>query len=120
MYKKLMAGLVALACLFGTYLLVFSLPAKENTKEPAASVAVPEVAVDADAAMEIYQASCLSCHGDQLQGGYGPGLTNVGASMSKEQIYKQIAKGGGGMPKFEKKLTEDQLIQLTNWLAGMK
>lgn len=118
--KWIVSGIVTVACLFGIYLLVYDMPNKENAAVPSESVSIPDTPVDADAAMQIYRSNCLSCHGDQLSGGFGPNLTNVGATMDKETIYKQISQGGGGMPKFESKLTEDELITLTNWLAGKK
>mgnify|MGYP001165982597 CR=1 FL=1 len=118
MQKWLMSGLVAAACLFGIGLLVFALPDKEKSAEPAESFAVPDVAVDAAAAEQIYKSNCLSCHGDQLQGRVGPELDAIGTAMTQEEIYKKIANGGGGMPKFKDKLTEEELTQITLWLAA--
>ncbi|THF73773.1 c-type cytochrome [Cohnella fermenti] len=120
MYKWIMSTLIVAACLFGIGLLANGLPEKEESAEPSASFTVPDTVVDIAADQQIYKSSCLSCHGDQLQGGVGPKLTTVGSEMTKEQIYKQIKNGGGGMPKFESRLTEDELINLTNWLAGNK
>ncbi len=116
--KRLMPLIVIAACLFAVYLLT-SMPPKEETA-PSESFVVPEVTINEDIAMQTYQSNCLSCHGDGLQGRYGPALNEVGASMSKEEIYKKIMDGGGGMPKFDKKLTEDQIVLLANWLAGKK
>lgn len=115
-----MSGLIAVACLFAVLLLAYELPEKEHAAEPSAPFTVPDTPNDAAAAEQLYKSSCLACHGDQLQGGMGPALTQVGADMSKEKIYKQILNGGGGMPKFEGRLSEDELITLTNWLAEKK
>lgn len=120
MYKWITSGIVALACLFAVYLITYNMPDKKESAEPSSSMAIPATPVDADAAMQVYKSNCLSCHGDQLSGGFAPNLTNVGSTMSKEKIYKQIKQGGGGMPKFEDRLTEDELVNITNWLAGMK
>jgi len=121
-YKWIMSGIVAVACLFAVGLLIYALPEKEPSEsaEPSSSFAVPDAPVQAEAAEQIYKSSCLSCHGDQLEGRLGPKLSQVGATLTKEQIYKQIAKGGGGMPKFEGKLSEDELVTITNWLAEKK
>ncbi|MBB6637048.1 c-type cytochrome [Cohnella thailandensis] len=118
MFKWVFSSLVVVACLFGIVLLVTELPEKEQTAEPSPSFTVPDAPVDMAAAEQIYKSNCLSCHGDQLQGRVGPELARVGSEMAKEQIYKQIAQGGGGMPKYENKLSEEQLIILTNWLAS--
>lgn len=121
MYKWILSGLIGLACLFGTYLLIYSLPAKQEAAPASTKITVPDRAVNADAAVEIYkQNQCLACHGDQLQGGYGPRLSMVGNQLSKEEIYKKILNGGGGMPKFKEQMTDDELITITNWLASMK
>lgn len=117
MNKWLMAALVVAACLFGVYLLT-TMPPKEQDAAPSDTFAVPDVPLDADAAMQLYKANCLSCHGAELQGKFGPALAKVGSTLSKEQIYKRIEQGGGGMPKFAGKLTDDQLANLANWLAG--
>lgn len=119
MNRWIMTALIVVACLFGVYLLT-TMPQKEREAGPSESFTVPDVAVDADAAMQTYKVSCIACHGADLQGKMGPALTKVGAEMSKERIYKQIAEGGGGMPGFESKLSENELVNLANWLAGHK
>lgn len=118
MYKWIMSGLIVVVCLFGVGLLLNNLPAKERPAASSASSAIPDRPVDAAAAEPIYKSNCLSCHGDQLQGGIGPELTKVGSTMSKESIYKQIANGGGGMPKFKGRLSDDEIAAIATWLAA--
>jgi cytochrome c551 len=67
----------------------------------------------------LYKQSCLSCHGNTLEGKVGPktNLQQVGKRMSKEQITKQIASGGNGMPGFGSKLTAEEIQALAEWLA---
>ncbi|TFE27462.1 c-type cytochrome [Cohnella luojiensis] len=120
MYKWLLSGLIVLTCVFGVYLLVSSLPPKAETRPELPEVTVPDKPVNVNAADQIYKQNCLSCHGDQLQGSIGPQLSNVGGKLSKEEIYKRIQKGGGGMPPFDGRLTEDEIINITNWLADKK
>lgn len=120
MFKWIMSTLIAAACLFGVVLLAYELPEKEQSTESSGLFPVPHTPNDTAAAEQIYKSNCLSCHGDHLQGGMGPALNQVGTSMSKEKIYKQIMNGGGGMPKFEGRLSEDEVVTLTNWLADKK
>ncbi|HEX7063451.1 MAG TPA: cytochrome c [Bacillales bacterium] len=73
----------------------------------------------ASAARAIFEKNCASCHGENLQGGIGPSLQNIGGEMSKQEILEQIKKGTpgkmpGGIIKGEK------ADKVAAWLAGMK
>lgn len=75
--------------------------------------------VQASAARAIFENNCASCHGNNLQGGIGPSLENIGKEMSKQEILEQINKGTpgkmpGGIIKGEK------ADKVSAWLAGMK
>ena len=79
------------------------------------------------AARSTYNAACVRCHKDNGEGGAvefdegdtlnvpsfktGHGLTHTDA-----QFARQIAKGGDGMPAFEKKLTSEQIIGLVRFI----
>lgn len=112
--------MLVLAGALSLFLLLFNLPREESADEQKKEISVPDKPVDAVLAEQNYKASCLSCHGDQLQGGMGPALDKIGATADKEDIYEQIVRGGGGMPAFEGRLSEDEIVNLTNWLAAMK
>ncbi|MCM3567190.1 PQQ-binding-like beta-propeller repeat protein [Neobacillus mesonae] len=66
----------------------------------------------------VYNKSCISCHGQNLEGGAGPSLKHVGSSMSQEEIEKQIINGGGRMPGGL--VDADQAKALAKWLANKK
>jgi cytochrome c551 len=73
-------------------------------------------------AVQLYQQSCQSCHGANLEGATGPNLQHVGSQLSEADIENRIASGGGAMPAFRSLhiLTYDQIRQLAEWLATKK
>ena len=67
---------------------------------------------------ELYQQSCLACHGDQYQGASAPALTAVGSKYSAEEIQDILVNGTtGGMPGGLVPGNEEKMAQ---WLAEMK
>ncbi|WP_051620987.1 c-type cytochrome [Paenibacillus sp. UNC451MF] len=70
----------------------------------------------------LYKQSCISCHGNNLEGKVGPttNLQKIGGKLTKEQISKQIISGGNGMPGFGTKLKPEETEALAEWLAGKK
>nr|WP_275899628.1 cytochrome c [Bacillus piscicola] len=47
---------------------------------------------------ELVSSSCISCHGENLEGASGPDIHDVGAKMSKEEIADIAQNGVGAMP----------------------
>jgi cytochrome c551 len=74
----------------------------------------------ASAAEDVYEANCAACHGADLSGGAGPELSAVGANLSVDELKDVIANGRGGMPKFSGKLSDDEIQELSEWLAAKK
>lgn len=61
---------------------------------------------------------CINCHGENLQGGAGaPSL--IGTGLTADQIAKIAKNGRGNMPKGIFKGTDQQLKQLTTFIAGL-
>ena len=86
---------------------------KQN-ENPGAAGAGASVKVDVP---KMYQNYCISCHGNQLQGGQGPNIQKVGERLDEAEIIKSIQKGGGGMPPFQVTLKEEELKALAHgWL----
>lgn len=73
---------------------------------------------DGGDAARTYQNKCLSCHGQNLEGGVGPKLSDVGTRLSKEDIEKTIANGKGQMPGGLVK--GDEAKQVAAWLSEKK
>jgi mono/diheme cytochrome c family protein len=84
---------------------------------PAPSVKAPEGNAKAEA---LFKANCMSCHGANLEGDFGPNLTKVGARLTKDKIAAQITNGGGDMPAQGKNVSAADIEVLAAWLAGMK
>ncbi|MBD7935826.1 MULTISPECIES: cytochrome c550 [Cytobacillus] len=78
---------------------------EEATEEVAAS---PE---------EIYQQSCIGCHGDQYQGGVGPALSGVGEKLSEEEIVDVLTNGKGAMPGG---LVSGKEQEMAEWLMTLE
>ena len=93
---------------------------KAALEEASKPEVVSDVPLDAAAAEAVYKASCISCHGGNLEGGVGPALSKVGSTLTETKILKQIQNGGKIMPKFKGTLKDDQIENLAKWLAGHK
>ncbi len=119
MQKWVMSVLMGAAGLLAVILLLFNLPPKEETG-PNAPITIPDTPVQPDLAEAVYASSCMGCHGDEYQGAMAPALKQVGAHMSRKQIYQKIMNGGGGMPGFKDRLSEEEIVNLTNWLSTFK
>ena len=129
--KGILSVILVVICVYAAGLMMYSLhereapaPAPPGASPGAAPSATPSAEpaapVNAEAATALYKSNCLACHGDQLQGGMGPELTKVGGAMTSDQIYNQIAKGGGGMPGFSGTLSDEEIKTLAGWLAAKK
>ncbi|CAM3618870.1 c-type cytochrome [Marinicrinis lubricantis] len=73
-------------------------------------------------AVQVYKQSCIQCHGTDLEGRVGDrsNLTQVGSSLSKEQIMDAIKQGPKIMPAFEELLTPEEIEALAEWLKTKK
>lgn len=98
---------------------------KEEPKDPSTLSIVGQD----EEGFTIYQkATCIQCHGDQLQGmGTAiPTLKGIGDKYDAAQIMDIVENGKGGMqPQYDdniktKGLTDEQLVTLTEWLAKQK
>lgn len=70
-------------------------------------------------AEQVYNKNCVSCHGENLEGGFGPSLEAVGADLSKDEISEIIEKGRGQM-QAQTQVSSTDREELAAWLAEKK
>ena len=77
----------------------------------------PTEQVEASGPEGIYSQNCLSCHGDQYQGGVGPAITGVADRLSKEEVEDILINGKNAMPPGL--VPADKAGEMTEWLMGL-
>ncbi len=85
--------------------------------QPKAKVAV-QGGSDSNDPKTLFTSSCGSCHvlsDAGTTGAIGPNLDE--AKSSFEKSYSQIKNGGGGMPAFGERLTDDQVRALAQYIV---
>lgn len=118
MQKWIMSGLLVVACAFAA-VLMFTLPGREQVAQEE-KPQMPEITLNAEQAEAVIKANCISCHGDQLQGGAGPNLQKVGSELSADQLFGIITKGKGMMPSFKDRLKEEEIANVAMYLSEKK
>jgi len=118
MQKWIMSGLFVVACAFAA-VLMFTLPGREQVAQEE-KPQMPEITLNAEQAEAVIKANCISCHGDQLQGGAGPSLDKVGSELSADQLFGIITKGKGMMPSFKDRLKEEEIANVAMFLSEKK
>ena len=63
---------------------------------------------------ELYQRSCIGCHGNELQGVAGPALVNL--QLTEEEIKDVIVNGQGTMPG--NLASPEEAAVLAEWLTN--
>jgi mono/diheme cytochrome c family protein len=69
---------------------------------------------------ELYNASCVVCHGPGATGGIGPRLAG-NPVLSNDQAFKKIMKEGRHMmPPLTDAITEQQMAGIRAWLKTLR
>jgi len=106
-----------LAAMFGAVLVLGACGGGDDAKEDDAGTtpSTETASVDAEA---VVNTSCISCHGGNLEGGGGPALDKIGATLSEEEIHTVIIEGQGGMPGGI--IEGEEAEAVAKWLAEKK
>jgi len=80
-----------------------------------------------DDAAALYKSKCQMCHGPDGKGtpaGQKLGVKDLHspevAKMTDEELFKATKEGKGKMPKYEGKLTDDQIKSLVKYIHTLK
>lgn len=72
---------------------------------------------DVNRAKSLYGTSCIACHGQNMEGGAGPSLLNIGHHMFYEDFKEIVINGRGLMPGMIH-VDEESLKALFRFLGG--
>lgn len=70
-------------------------------------------------AADIFSLRCAACHGAGGEGGSGPALAGNALAQDASHVAEVIRDGSGAMPAFSPLLTEEQLQELTRFVAEL-
>ncbi|HEV3002124.1 MAG TPA: cytochrome c [Solirubrobacteraceae bacterium] len=80
----------------------------------------PQQVVDAGRTAQgrqVFGRSCAACHGGDGGGGTGPRLAGEAAYTDPDVVVEQVRNGGGGMPAFSDRLSEQELADVSAFVV---
>jgi mono/diheme cytochrome c family protein len=75
---------------------------------------------DASRGVELYNASCVVCHGPIATGGIGPRLAGNPVLLNEQAFWKAVFEGRHVMPPLKGALTEQQIADIQAWLKMVR
>jgi cytochrome c551 len=66
---------------------------------------------------QVFADNCAACHGGDGGGGSGPKLQGEEAYTDAETVVSQVRGGGGGMPGFGDRLSEQELADVSAFVT---
>lgn len=89
-------------------------------KHSSTGTASPHSAGDATRGEELYNASCVVCHGTRAIGGIGPRLTGNPVLSNDQAFWKIVHEGRHMMPPQKGVVSDQQLADIRAWLKTLK
>lgn len=68
---------------------------------------------------QLYQASCVVCHGSQAMGGIGPRLAGNPVLSNDQAFWTIVHEGRHVMPPLKGAVTDEQMIDIRAWLRTL-
>jgi mono/diheme cytochrome c family protein len=68
---------------------------------------------------ELYQASCIVCHGPGTMGGVGPKLAGNPVLSNDQAFWKIVHEGRHVMPPLKRTVTDEQMTDVRAWLMSL-
>jgi len=102
--------IIPIVGLFLVLIACTSSPNKTKEQKPTSQLSAEET---------LFQNHCSTCHGGNLEGGYGPSLQHAGKTYSKEQILQILKNGKGSMPS-QSFIPQADQEKLATWLSNKK
>jgi len=85
-------------------------------KNSSSGVASRHPAGDNARGEELYNASCIVCHGSRATGGIGPRLAHNPVLSNEQAFGKIVYEGRHMMPPLKDAVTEQQMADIRAWL----
>ena len=83
-------------------------------EEPAEESTVDATPIDGQA---LYESNCARCHGSDGIGTRGPDLIDINFNVPDQQVaIDQVVNGGGGMPSFGERFSEDEVQAVIDYV----
>lgn len=91
-----------------------------SDKKGASGMAPTHPTGDETKGEDLYNASCIVCHGPQGTGGIGPRLAGNPMLSNEQAFWKTVYDGRHVMPPLKGAVTEQQMADILAWLKTLR
>lgn len=96
------------------------LGAQGPTKNSSSDISQKPASGDSSRGEELYQASCIVCHGPRATGGIGPRLAGNPVLSNEQAFWKVVHEGQHVMPPLKGAVTDQQMTDIRAWLQTLR
>jgi len=93
---------------------------QDISRDGGGRISVKPVSGDSRRGEDLYQASCIVCHGAQAVGGIGPRLAGNPILSNDQAFWKIVYEGRHVMPPLKGAVTEQQMADIRAWLQTLR